>query len=468
MNQSVLFVMSISGTTVFLAYWLFYPLMKHFSSVKWRYRILKLSLFFYLFPLPLYKYDILNIPLIADCSFIHDSFGYNGDTTYTDFSSRTLIQCGEDYYISRDLQFLLIAAVIIGIISITLIYIQLYRYFKLKKYYHQNSIDITDTDTAIAVQTCTASRRLKILQKIQLKRTTLNISPCTIGVFHPIIYVPEFVQTLDDQRIEYILKHELTHIKHQDLVFRFLALGVMAVHWFNPCCFLLFREICNISEIYCDESVIKGNGDTYRADYSRLMIDISSLKLKTKFFFRESVSLISNAKVLKRRILEMKSTNKKNQLLPTIIFSTILFAGITTVLAYEKPPSTVDSDFVSKSGIKISDGIFHIHPIPESEGNWSTFSTDEDTSMTNGMIDSVPFDHYFTDSEGNITEYRNDTPQPNNICKHSYISGTYTDHIRNKNGNCTVSTYSAKKCTNCNKLILISLKSENSYKPCPH
>ncbi|MEZ3486584.1 MAG: hypothetical protein K1W22_08345 [Lachnospiraceae bacterium] len=240
----------------------------------------------------------------------------------------------------------------------------------------------------------------------------------------------------------------------------------MAVHWFNPFCFLLFREICNISEIYCDESVINGNDDTYRAAYSHLMIEISSLK--TRLSFKESISLISNAKVLKRRILEMKLKNKTARLLPTIICAAILFTGATTVPAYEKPPSTVDSDFVSKSGIKISDGLFHIHLIPEFEGSWGSFSTDEDTSMIDSMIDAVPFDHYFTDSEGKITEYRNDIPQPNNICKHNYINGTYTDHIRDKNGNCTVSTYTAKKCTNCNKLVFISLKSENSYKPCPH
>ncbi len=164
----------------------------------------------------------------------------------------------------------------------------------------------------------------------------------------------------------------------------------------------------------------------------------------------------------------MKLKNKTARLLPTIICAAILFTGATTVPAYEKPPSTVDSDFVSKSGIKISDGLFHIHLIPEFEGSWGSFSTDEDTSMIDSMIDAVPFDHYFTDSEGKITEYRNDIPQPNNICKHNYINGTYTDHIRDKNGNCTVSTYTAKKCTNCNKLVFISLKSENSYKPCPH
>ena len=50
MFKNPLFVMSSSGTAVFIVYLLTYPLLKRYFSLKWRYRILKTALFFYLIP----------------------------------------------------------------------------------------------------------------------------------------------------------------------------------------------------------------------------------------------------------------------------------------------------------------------------------------------------------------------------------------------------------------------------------
>ena len=41
--KNMFFVMSVSGTVVFLLYMLLYPLSKRYVSLKWRYRILKLA-----------------------------------------------------------------------------------------------------------------------------------------------------------------------------------------------------------------------------------------------------------------------------------------------------------------------------------------------------------------------------------------------------------------------------------------
>ena len=51
--KNMFFVMSASGTVVFVFYMLLYPLSQRYFSLKWRYRILKLAMMFFLIPFPL-------------------------------------------------------------------------------------------------------------------------------------------------------------------------------------------------------------------------------------------------------------------------------------------------------------------------------------------------------------------------------------------------------------------------------
>ena len=59
--KNMFFVMSVSGTVVFVLYMLLYPLSERYFSLKWRYRILKTALFFYLIPVGGCKYYVFGI-----------------------------------------------------------------------------------------------------------------------------------------------------------------------------------------------------------------------------------------------------------------------------------------------------------------------------------------------------------------------------------------------------------------------
>ena len=52
--------MSLSGTVVFLAYIILYPLARRYFPVRWRYRTLCMCIIFYLFPPPLLKNNTLS------------------------------------------------------------------------------------------------------------------------------------------------------------------------------------------------------------------------------------------------------------------------------------------------------------------------------------------------------------------------------------------------------------------------
>jgi len=57
-------------------------------------------------------------------------------------------------------------------------------------------------------------------------------SPITIGLFNPIVIIPEkLLETLSENELKSILLHELTHIYHHDQVIGVIKRIVLAVHW---------------------------------------------------------------------------------------------------------------------------------------------------------------------------------------------------------------------------------------------
>ena len=61
-----------------------------------------------------------------------------------------------------------------------------------------------------------------------------------------------------------VLRHELFHIKHRDLLLKFFGMAVMALHWYNPLAYFLYYEICVTRELVCDKNVIEGFTDETR------------------------------------------------------------------------------------------------------------------------------------------------------------------------------------------------------------
>ena len=61
MFRNILFAMSLSGSVVVLLYLFFYPLAKRYFPLVWRYRVLKIAVFFYLVPVSRWKYRIFDL-----------------------------------------------------------------------------------------------------------------------------------------------------------------------------------------------------------------------------------------------------------------------------------------------------------------------------------------------------------------------------------------------------------------------
>ena len=94
-------------------------------------------------------------------------------------------------------------------------------------------------------------------------------SPAVYGILRPRIVFP--VGYAKEYR-EFAIDHEWTHIKRRDNLWRLLAVYLLAVHWFNPFCYLMFYLMTADTEVACDESVIMRYNDQDRLSYAKALV----------------------------------------------------------------------------------------------------------------------------------------------------------------------------------------------------
>lgn len=115
-------------------------------------------------------------------------------------------------------------------------------------------------------------RELKIKRRIRTRISQDTRSPMLVGVLFPVIYIP--MKDMEENALRMVFRHELTHYKHGDLLFKWLTLLINAVHWFNPFAYALSANVNQACEVACDMTVVKGLDSSGKKFYMRTILDM--------------------------------------------------------------------------------------------------------------------------------------------------------------------------------------------------
>ena len=97
-------------------------------------------------------------------------------------------------------------------------------------------------------------------------------SPAVYGVFRPKIVLSE-VCLNDNTKL--IVEHEKVHIRHMDNLWRIFSIFIVAIHWFNPLCWMFLGMFITDLEMSCDEFVISKLGESNKKEYALTLFDNS-------------------------------------------------------------------------------------------------------------------------------------------------------------------------------------------------
>lgn len=84
-------------------------------------------------------------------------------------------------------------------------------------------------------------------------------SPMAFGLIGKTVVVPDdFSERYDDLEQHFAIEHEVTHHRRGDLAINLFAMGMLAIHWFNPVAHMAWRAFRLDQEAACDALVLDG------------------------------------------------------------------------------------------------------------------------------------------------------------------------------------------------------------------
>ncbi|TCL57509.1 beta-lactamase regulating signal transducer with metallopeptidase domain [Kineothrix alysoides] len=120
------------------------------------------------------------------------------------------------------------------------------------------------------------SLRRRVCTAIHLRdniwQSELVDSPFILGLFHPHIYIPSY---LDNEQLSYVIAHENSHIRHCDHWIKPVGFLLLGIYWFNPFIWLAYILLCRDIEFACDERVIKEMNPSEKKAYSSTLLSCS-------------------------------------------------------------------------------------------------------------------------------------------------------------------------------------------------
>ncbi len=440
--MNIILSMTLSGSIVFLVYSFFERIRIVYISPWYRYFIIKAILFFHFVPVGYLSRRFAEV-FLPDIGWIYRHTFVNG-------SKPAVIFAPNERYINAAYEN---HRAIIGIwlfISVCLFLRAVYVRCKLRNLImHLSGEVISGTAWEFL---CEWQRHLGIRGKIRLYTTNADISAFTYGLFQPIIVVPA---TYAGKELELSILHELIHIKKKDSLILFLRTLTVGIYWFNPLIYFIYRKTGVLCELSCDELVIRHIREEDRRSYSELIIEAAGGHYLTSSHI---TPFSKNQRIIKERIDFIMSKRKNRfRLAPVVLSAGILLTSTFPVLAYEPPKKLTLLDDISEEAATLI-----------LEDNFVEFTSAgyiEEMSVV-PVQQHIIYDFQFTDESGKV--YQVDVPSGQADCNHTFVNGTFTTHVKNDNGGCTLKFYDAKRCTKCGGITDRKLVSTTEYVKCPH
>jgi hypothetical protein len=172
--------------------------------------------------------------------------------------------------------------------------------------------------------------RLERLSKgwpeVEIDGTRLSVSPncgpAVFGVWRPLIVLPAWMFSLDEEARRLILTHEREHLRARDSQCLLIAvLAAVLLPWNAPL-WLLVRRLRLAIELDCDERVLRRNVDA--RTYGSLLLTVCARRRGELPF---ALALAERPSVLERRIRAMSTATPRHRFLmslPLLVAVTLL------------------------------------------------------------------------------------------------------------------------------------------------
>ncbi len=175
-----------------------------------------------------------------------------------------------------------------------------------------------------------------VRHRVRLRRCPAVASPMLVGVFRPVILLPD--TALTGRALELVLLHELYHLRRGDIPAKMLLMLARAMHWFNPFMRYVARALAYHCEASCDALVVRNTDLDARQYYSETLIGIIRRHSGARSVL--CTSYYGGVNGMKRRILSIMDMGTKRIGALAACLTVALTLGMGMALALEPEEET--------------------------------------------------------------------------------------------------------------------------------
>lgn len=183
--------------------------------------------------------------------------------------------------------------------------------------------------------------------------------PMALGLLRPAVFLPEGVE--DRGRLEDILRHELTHLRRRDLLYKWCAAVVTSLHWFNPLMPVFRREMARRCELACDEAAAGGLSPAERRRYGETLLSLAAAPPKGLVV----TTLCEEKEHLKERLVALVNMKKRGPAalaltlcITVLLGSCAMIGGTATVTPGPEAPPPAETQTPAPAPTAAPDALF--------------------------------------------------------------------------------------------------------------
>ena len=161
---------------------------------------------------------------------------------------------------------------------------------------------------AISVEQVDFARVQSLAKELGLRRTPkIWLSPevktpAVCGAFRPKLLLNDsFFHILSRDEADFVLRHELMHIRRGDVLLNTMLFGLLSLHWFNPLLWFAFFRAGADREAACDEDVLHTESPARRVAYGKTLLRLEAV-LPQSGLCLGFVGMVQKGKRLRERI----------------------------------------------------------------------------------------------------------------------------------------------------------------------
>ncbi|OWA35287.1 hypothetical protein B9G55_11540 [Saccharibacillus sp. O16] len=379
----LLLALTAAGSAVTLCLLLLRTLSDEAMSARWRYRLGKLALAFYLLPVSLLAARLTppsTSPAASDAAAFAGAAGE---------AAAGLTRTGPELPFWA-------AAGLLGFWAVGAIGYaawQLIAYRKFSRLLRAASLPVPAGDEAHA-RLRRVQQELGLTRDVSLAYSQMLRGPILAGLLRPVVYLPTPEHSaISGAALDMALRHELIHLRRGDLQVKLLALAACALHWFNPFAHLARRDLGLWSELACDAEAVANMSREERKLYGLALIGaVGGPEGRPSRFV---APLSGDGQQLQRRLslmLNVTKIKKKTAIISSAAVLAIATLGTTAAAwASENTPTVsqpVPVAAVPAKGVSSSGNSISVKPMTQASGSKNSISA-KPATQASGSKNSI-------------------------------------------------------------------------------